>query len=197
MRVRRLTTAGRVVVLSLLVVAAGVPAAAQQAAAARDTAETVDDVRLAPEGGADRLPGEAHLDRFSGPQGHLRHLPVLGGNHLAEPWPGRGDRLGSHGDRFYVDTPPDRGGWFYAVLIRDTIGTLYPVLVPFRNKTFAPVSPQTSAPEEQLAARVTGIKAAPTADRGHHRGLLLRVQSRAGPARSSGVRFRSRNPRIC
>ncbi|HUJ75528.1 MAG TPA: hypothetical protein VL359_11745, partial [bacterium] len=35
--------------------------------------------------------------------------------------------------------------------------------VPFRNKTSAPVSPQTSAPEEQLAAQVTGIRAVPSA----------------------------------
>jgi len=63
---------------------------------------------------------------------------------------------------FYIDTPPDGRGWFYAVLIRDTSGTLYPLLVLFRNKTSTPVTPQTSAPEEQLAAQVTGIKAVPT-----------------------------------
>jgi hypothetical protein len=62
----------------------------------------------------------------------------------------------------FIDAPPDPRGWFYAVLIRDTAGTLYPFLVPFRNKTSAPVSPQTAAPEEQLAAQVISIKAGPT-----------------------------------
>jgi hypothetical protein len=61
----------------------------------------------------------------------------------------------------FIDTPPDRRGWFYAVLVRDASGKLYSLLVPFRNKTSAPVTPETSAPEEQLAARITGIKAAP------------------------------------
>jgi hypothetical protein len=63
----------------------------------------------------------------------------------------------------FIDTPPYQRGWFYAVLLRDSAGTLYPVLVPFRNKTSAPAAPQTAAPEEQLAARVTDIHAVPTA----------------------------------
>jgi hypothetical protein len=63
----------------------------------------------------------------------------------------------------FLDTPPARGAWYYAVLIRDSSGRMYSLLVPFRNKTSAPVSPQTSAPESQLAAQVTGIRAIPTA----------------------------------
>ncbi len=63
---------------------------------------------------------------------------------------------------FYIDTPPDRSGWYYAVLIRETSGVLHSLLVQFRNKTSAPVAAQTSAPEEQLAAVITGIRAAPT-----------------------------------
>ena len=63
---------------------------------------------------------------------------------------------------FYIDTPPTGRGWFYAVLISDASGNLYPLLVPFRNKTSAPTGPQTTAPEEQLAASVTGIRASPT-----------------------------------
>ena len=62
----------------------------------------------------------------------------------------------------YIDAPPDRRGWYYAVLIRDTAGTLSPLLVPFRNKTSTAVVQQTSAPEDQLAADVKGIRAAPT-----------------------------------
>ena len=79
----------------------------------------------------------------------------------------------------YIDTPPDRRGWFYAVLIRDTAGTLYPLLVPFRNKTGTAVTSQTTAPEEQLAADVTSIRAAPTT-----RGDLIEVSFTASnPAR--------------
>ncbi|HTO22849.1 MAG TPA: hypothetical protein VMQ10_10275 [Spirochaetia bacterium] len=63
----------------------------------------------------------------------------------------------------FIDSPPDRRGWYYAVLIRDKAGNLYTLVVPFRNKTSAPVSPQTTAPEEQLAAQVSGIRAAPSA----------------------------------
>jgi hypothetical protein len=70
----------------------------------------------------------------------------------------------------FIDTPPDRRGWFYAVLIRDDAGTLYSLLVPFRNKTSTAVTPQTAAPEEQLAATITGIKAAPVT-----RGDLIEV----------------------
>jgi hypothetical protein len=64
------------------------------------------------------------------------------------------------GVELFIDAPPDRGGYYYAVLLRDTAGTLYPLLIPFRNKTTTAVSVQTTAPEEELAARITGIKAA-------------------------------------
>jgi len=64
----------------------------------------------------------------------------------------------------FIDSPPDRRGWYYAVLIRDKAGNLYSLVVPFRNKTSAPVSPLTSAPEEQLAAQVSGIRAVPSAN---------------------------------
>jgi hypothetical protein len=66
------------------------------------------------------------------------------------------------GVEFYVDTPPDQKGYFYAVLVQDAAGTLYPVLIPFRNKTTGAVAGQTAAPEEELAARISGIKAAVT-----------------------------------
>lgn len=63
----------------------------------------------------------------------------------------------------FIDTPPDQRGWYYAVLIRDKAGNLYALVVPFRNKTSTPVSPKTSAPEEQLAAQVSAIRAVPSA----------------------------------
>jgi hypothetical protein len=65
------------------------------------------------------------------------------------------------GVQYFVDTPPD-GGWFYALLLKAPDGTLYSQLIPFRNVTSAPVSPAASAPEEALAARITGITAAVT-----------------------------------
>ena len=64
------------------------------------------------------------------------------------------------GTEFFIDTPPDRQGYFYAVVIRDTTGKLYPLLIPFRNKTTTAVSVQATAPEQDLAARITGIRAA-------------------------------------
>jgi hypothetical protein len=64
------------------------------------------------------------------------------------------------GVQFFVDTPPNRNGFYYAVLLRDPAGTLYPLVIPFRNKTSAPVAPTTSAPEEKLAASITGLRAA-------------------------------------
>jgi hypothetical protein len=66
------------------------------------------------------------------------------------------------GVEFYVDTPPDQKGYFYAVIVQDAAGTLHPVLIPFRNKTSTAVTGQTAAPEEELAARISRIKAAVT-----------------------------------
>ncbi len=66
------------------------------------------------------------------------------------------------GTQYYIDTPPDRNGYFYAVLFEDSDGTVYPLIIPFRNKTSAPIAPTSSAPEEKLAAAITGIRAAPT-----------------------------------
>ncbi|MGA2480303.1 MAG: hypothetical protein ABSG63_16260, partial [Spirochaetia bacterium] len=70
------------------------------------------------------------------------------------------------GAQFYVDTPPDGSGWFYAVLLRTDEGTLYTQLIQFRNVTSTPVSPSSVAPEEALAARVSGLTAVvtPTGD---------------------------------
>jgi hypothetical protein len=66
------------------------------------------------------------------------------------------------GTQYFIDTPPDRGSYFYAVLFQDTAGTTHSLIIPFRNKTSAPVAAATSAPEEKLAAVITGITAAPT-----------------------------------
>jgi hypothetical protein len=63
------------------------------------------------------------------------------------------------GVEFFVDTPPDQKGYFYAVIVQDAAGTLYPVLIPYRNKTSVAAAGQTAATEEELAARISGLKA--------------------------------------
>ena len=64
------------------------------------------------------------------------------------------------GVEFYVDTPQDQRGYFFAVLAQDKAGKLYTLLIPYRNKTSAAVAAQSPAPEENLASRITGITAA-------------------------------------
>jgi len=73
-------------------------------------------------------------------------------------------RVGSvpTGVGYFVDTPPDRSDYFYAVALQDAAGTAYSLLVPFRNKTSIPVAVQTTAPEETLAASIDKIKASLT-----------------------------------
>ena len=63
------------------------------------------------------------------------------------------------GVEFFIDTPPDQKGYFYAVIVQDAAGTLYPVLIPYRNKTSIPAAGETAAPEEELAARISALKA--------------------------------------
>ena len=68
------------------------------------------------------------------------------------------------GVEYYMDTPPDTAGYYYAVLVQDTAGTLYPLLIPFRNKTSVAAAVASIASKEQEAARVTGtVAAAPPA----------------------------------
>ncbi len=162
MRASRLKIAGRASVLSLLVLAAGVPAAAQQAAAppASPETSTVFVSRLK----AEPIDYQVKLTWADSPDIKGTCVVYRSAEEITSQSLRRADVIGTvaTGTGYFVDTPPDRSGWFYAVLIRDTASNLYSVLVPFRNKTSAPVSPQTSAPEERLAAQVTGIKAAPT-----------------------------------
>lgn len=63
--------------------------------------------------------------------------------------------------QFFIDTPPDEKAYFYAVLAQDSAGKMFSTLIPFRNKTLAGVAVTTAATEEQLAARIRGIRAAP------------------------------------
>jgi hypothetical protein len=65
------------------------------------------------------------------------------------------------GVQYFIDTPPDEKGYFYAVLAQDPQGEIYSTLIPFRNKTLAAVAVTTPATEAQLAARISNIHAAP------------------------------------
>jgi len=65
------------------------------------------------------------------------------------------------GVQFFIDTPPDEKAYFYAVLAQDSGGRMFSTLIPFRNKTLAGVAVTTPATEEQAAARISGIHAAP------------------------------------
>jgi hypothetical protein len=77
---------------------------------------------------------------------------------------GRAQLVGivDQGVEAFIDTPPDQRDYFYAVVVQDTAGKLYSLPIPFRNKTSVAVSARTAAPEEKLAARINGIKAAAT-----------------------------------
>ena len=162
MRENRLKTAGRAAVLSLLMFAAGVPAGAQQRASSPASPETstVFVSRLK----AEPIGYQVKLTWVDSPDLKGTCIVYRSSEEISSQGLAKADVIGSvnTGTGYFVDTPPDRSGWFYAVLIRDSAGNLYPLLVLFRNKTSTPVSAQTSAPEEKLAAQVTGIKAAPT-----------------------------------
>ncbi|WP_018525507.1 hypothetical protein [Alkalispirochaeta alkalica] len=61
----------------------------------------------------------------------------------------------------YLDTPPEVGSYFYAVVAVDREGQEYPVFVPFRNKTIRPVRISRLDTEEDRAARVYDLVARP------------------------------------
>lgn len=63
------------------------------------------------------------------------------------------------GTETYLDTPLEAGGYFYAVVARDTDGHRYDIFIPFRNKTIRPVTISQLTSEEDLAVAVYGIAA--------------------------------------
>ncbi len=91
------------------------------------------------------------------------------------------------GVEFFVDTPPDLSGYYYAVLLRDDAGKVYQLFIQFRNITTAPVAVQVAAPEEALAATITGLKATPAAD-----GISVTFRS-SSPSRDL-ILFRATSP---
>lgn len=59
----------------------------------------------------------------------------------------------------YLDTPLETGRYFYAVVATDAEGTVFPIFIPFRNKTINPVAVTRLETEEDLAARVYDLEA--------------------------------------
>lgn len=59
----------------------------------------------------------------------------------------------------YLDTPLETGEYFYAVVAAEADGTVYPIFVPFRNKTIRAINVTRLETEEDLAARVYDLVA--------------------------------------
>ena len=91
------------------------------------------------------------------------------------------------GAELYVDTPPDLSPYYYAVLLKDASGKVYPLFIQFRNITTAPTAVLVTAPESALAATVTAIKAVPVAD-----GISVTFQSTSSSR--DLILFRSTSP---
>ena len=143
------------VLITLLVLAVGSPAGAQQAAGAPASAAgslTVFVSRLR----AEPVDYQVKLTWADSPDLKGTCMVYRSAEEIFPQNLARATLIGNvpTGTGSYIDTPPDPRGWFYAVLIRDASGTLHTLLVPFRNKTSAAVTAQTSAPEDQLAAQV-------------------------------------------
>jgi hypothetical protein len=88
------------------------------------------------------------------------------------------------GTEYFVDTPPTGAAWFYAVLVEDSVGRLYPVILPYRNVTASPVTAQAEGVEAPTDAHVTGIRAGLSAD-----GLGAEVSFRTSNSRRDLLLF--------
>jgi len=91
------------------------------------------------------------------------------------------------GTESYVDYPPDQKTYFYAVLLQDEQKKLYQLFIPFRNITSAGAAIQSLAPEEDLAARITGLQAQRAAD-------SVMVSFKSSKADRELLLFRSTSP---
>ncbi len=63
------------------------------------------------------------------------------------------------GSEYFIDSPAEKGEFFYAVVARTPEGKMFDVFIPFRNKTMKGIEIATVAEEKDLAATITGIKA--------------------------------------
>lgn len=99
------------------------------------------------------------------PEKVSRYLVYRSGQEMSTANLGNARLLGQvdPGVQYFIDTPPDTKPCFYAVLAQDSAGKIYSTVIPFRNKTLLGVSVMTPATEEQAAARISGLTAAPAA----------------------------------
>jgi hypothetical protein len=91
------------------------------------------------------------------------------------------------GTESYTDYPPYGLAAYYAVLIEGADRKLYPIFIPFRNKTTGAVSVRPPAPSEEAAAEITGIAASPRAE-------AVAVSFSASKADRDLMLFRSTRP---
>ncbi|TVR67451.1 MAG: hypothetical protein EA427_13770 [Spirochaetaceae bacterium] len=84
----------------------------------------------------------------------------------------------SPGVETYLDTPLEMGRYFYAIVATDEDDTVFPIFVPFRNKTINPVTVTRLETEEDLAARVYDLEAQPQED-----AIVLRFNTSRGGRR--------------
>ncbi len=64
-----------------------------------------------------------------------------------------------HGEKSYIDYPPDTQSYYYAVILESPEGESYNIFIPFRNKTIVPVKIKFIGAPELLAAKITDIRA--------------------------------------
>ena len=93
------------------------------------------------------------------------------------------------GTEYWLDSPPEGDGWYYAVLVEDSARTLYALLLPFRNATSAAVAVRSGVEEAATDARVTGIRAAVSTD-----GLGAEVSFRSSDPRRDLLLFWGTSP---
>ena len=127
--------------------------------------------------------------------GQLPRLPLPEGDYRGKPWLGAPAGHGGWRRAVLRGHPPDGSGWFYAVLLRSDEGTSYTQLIPFRNVTSTPVSPASVAPEEALAARVSGLTAVVTPTGDSVQVSFRASNPRAGTCCCSGAPRHSCSPR--
>lgn len=91
------------------------------------------------------------------------------------------------GQESYVDQPPDKRDYFYAVLVQDTSGKINDIFVPFRNVTTEGVSVKALVGEQPLYAEVSVLRAAPTGD-------LLKLTFKSSEPNRELVIYRNTSP---
>lgn len=52
----------------------------------------------------------------------------------------------AHGDKSYIDYPPDTQSYYYAVIVESPDGESYNIFIPFRNKTIIPAKIKFRSP---------------------------------------------------